>query len=75
MTKTLPGSVGPAHQPIRRPGLVRIFGEGPGQPFPSGNLGTCRHLPTVAAREGYESGAGVQAWLGRQWDARRVPDR
>ncbi|MFJ3713852.1 NUDIX domain-containing protein [Streptomyces sp. NPDC090053] len=30
MTNTLPGSVGPAHQPFRRPGVGRAFGERPG---------------------------------------------
>ena len=30
MTKTLPGSVGPAHQLFRRPGVSRAFGERPG---------------------------------------------
>ena len=30
MTKTLPGSVGPAHQVFRRPGVGRAFGERPG---------------------------------------------
>lgn len=30
MTNTLPGSAGPAHQPFRRPGVGRAFGERPG---------------------------------------------
>ena len=30
MTKTLPGSAGPAHQPFRRPGVGRAFGGRPG---------------------------------------------
>ncbi|MGW7578871.1 nucleotide sugar dehydrogenase [Streptomyces sp. NPDC054765] len=38
MTKTLPGSAGPAHQPFRRPGVGRAFGGRPGQSLPSGNL-------------------------------------
>ncbi|WSQ14902.1 transposase [Streptomyces sp. NBC_01231] len=42
MTKTLPGSVGPAHQVFRRPGVGRAFGERPGSavPFQSAN-GPC----------------------------------
>lgn len=31
MTKRLPGSVGPSHQPFRSPGVGRAFGERPGQ--------------------------------------------
>jgi hypothetical protein len=30
MTNTVPGSVGPAHHPFRRPGAGRAFGERPG---------------------------------------------
>jgi hypothetical protein len=52
MTKTLPGSVGSAHQPFRRSGVGRAFGERLGQLFPSGNLitaGTRQRQPLVAS--------------------------
>lgn len=35
MTKTLPGSAGPAHQPFRRPGVGRPSAGARGQLFPA----------------------------------------
>lgn len=51
MTITLPGSIGPACQALRRPGVGRAFGERPGV----GSFRESRqrpHLPVVAARLG-----------------------
>lgn len=52
MTKTLPGSVGPAHQPFRRPGVGRAFGERPGPAVSFRESQHRQHPPEVAARPG-----------------------
>ncbi len=52
MTKTLPGSVGPAHQPFRRPGAGRGFGERPGSAVSFRESRHCQYPPVAAARPG-----------------------
>ena len=49
MTKTIPGSVGPAHQPFRRLGVGRAFGKHPGPAVSFRESQHRRHPPEGAA--------------------------
>ncbi|WP_328540619.1 hypothetical protein [Streptomyces sp. NBC_00344] len=50
MTKTIPGSVGPAHQLFRRPRVGRTFGEHPGPAVSYQQSQRRQHPPVITAR-------------------------
>ena len=66
MTKTLPASVGPAHQPFRRPGVGRAFGERPGPAASFRESQHRQHPPEVAAHPG-QAQMGVRN--GTEWES------